>query len=147
MFSSLTYIHSTCCTGTCTKEVCYCVREVDQVVIYCSNSLQGWRSKAGAALVKDQADAVGHSIKLLLKNSDFHSELLGWSSQSDDKVLRETAPWVQGVISRVVVSWGKAAPVKLMALSLVICPISAIVDGSWGNYFCLVKCIYVVLCC
>ncbi|VAH89902.1 unnamed protein product [Triticum turgidum subsp. durum] len=61
-------------------------------------------TKAGVALVGDLADALGPSIKLLLKNSNFHSELLGRCSQSDDEQLRETASWVQGVISRVLVS-------------------------------------------
>uniref|UniRef100_A0ACD5XEX3 Uncharacterized protein n=1 Tax=Avena sativa TaxID=4498 RepID=A0ACD5XEX3_AVESA len=61
-------------------------------------------TKAGVALVGDLADALGPSIKLLLQNSSFHSELLGRCSQSDDYQLRETASWVQGVISRVLVS-------------------------------------------
>ncbi|CAM0872726.1 unnamed protein product [Alopecurus aequalis] len=61
-------------------------------------------TKAGVALVGDLADALGPSIKLLLKNSNFHLELLGRCSQSDDEQLRETASWVQGVISRVLVS-------------------------------------------
>jgi hypothetical protein len=61
-------------------------------------------TKAGVALVGDLSDALGPSVKLLLKHSDFHSELLGWCSQSDDKQLRETASWVQGVISRVLAS-------------------------------------------
>ncbi|XP_037410131.1 importin subunit beta-1-like [Triticum dicoccoides] len=64
-------------------------------------------TKAGVALVGDLMDALGPSIKLLLKNSNFHPELLGCCSQSDDEQLRETASWVQGVISRVLVYDGK----------------------------------------
>lgn len=61
-------------------------------------------TKAGVALIGDLIDALGPSVKLMLQYSDFHSELLGWCSQSDDKQLRETASWVQGVISRVMAS-------------------------------------------
>lgn len=61
-------------------------------------------TKAGVALLGDLADTLGPSIKLLLKDSNFHSELLGRCSQSDDEQLRETASWVQGVISRALVA-------------------------------------------
>ncbi|BAF11732.1 Os03g0294600, partial [Oryza sativa Japonica Group] len=61
-------------------------------------------TKAGVAMVGDLADALGPNIKLLFKDSKFHSELLGQCCQSDDEQLRETASWVQGVITRVLVS-------------------------------------------
>ncbi|KAM0840429.1 hypothetical protein ACQ4PT_059666 [Festuca glaucescens] len=61
-------------------------------------------TKAGVALIGDLIDALGPSVKLMLQYSDFHSELLGWCSQSNDKQLRETASWVQGVISHVMAS-------------------------------------------
>ncbi|KAI5002695.1 hypothetical protein ZWY2020_027345 [Hordeum vulgare] len=48
-------------------------------------------TKAGVALVGDLTDALGPSIKLLLKNSNFHSELLGHCSQSDDEQLRASS--------------------------------------------------------
>lgn len=71
-------------------------------------------TKAGVAMVGDLADALGPNIKLLFKDSKFHSELLGQCCQSDDEQLRETASWVQGVITRVLVSWGKISQVKLL---------------------------------
>lgn len=61
-------------------------------------------TKAGVAMVGDLADALGPNIKLLFKDSKFQSELLGQCCQSDDEQLRETASWVQGVITRVLVS-------------------------------------------
>jgi hypothetical protein len=104
-------MHSTCYTGTCTKEFRYFVKGVDHMVIYCSNYLQGWGSKARVTLVRDLTDALGPSIKVLLKNSDFQSEILGWEVPSLMEQLRGTAFWVQGMISPVLVSWGKAAPI------------------------------------
>jgi hypothetical protein len=80
-------------------------------------------------LVRDLTDALGPSIKVLLKNSDFQSEILGWEVPSLMEQLRGTAFWVQGMISLCSFHEGKLLQLP-MVLCLVTCPISATLDGS-----------------
>lgn len=61
-------------------------------------------TKAAVAVIGDLADALGPSVKLLLKNTNFHIHFLGECFNSDDDQLKETALWTQGMIGRVLAS-------------------------------------------
>ncbi|KAK8960102.1 hypothetical protein KSP40_PGU007104 [Platanthera guangdongensis] len=61
-------------------------------------------TKAAVAVIGDLADALGPSVKLLLKNTSFHVHFLGECFNSEDDQLKETALWTQGMIGRVLAS-------------------------------------------
>ncbi|KAH0470402.1 hypothetical protein IEQ34_000125 [Dendrobium chrysotoxum] len=61
-------------------------------------------TKAAVAVIGDLADTLGPSIKLLLKNANFHVHFLGECFSSEDDQLKETALWTQGMIGRVLAS-------------------------------------------
>lgn len=61
-------------------------------------------TKAAVAVIGDLADTLGPSVKLLLKNTNFHIHFLGECFNSDDDQLKETALWTQGMIGRVLAS-------------------------------------------
>ncbi|XP_020692640.1 importin subunit beta-1-like [Dendrobium catenatum] len=61
-------------------------------------------TKAAVAVIGDLADTLGPSIKILLKNANFHVNFLGECFSSEDDQLKETALWTQGMIGRVLAS-------------------------------------------
>ncbi|XP_059644028.1 importin subunit beta-1-like [Cornus florida] len=63
-------------------------------------------TQAAVAVLGDLADALGSNVKILFKDREFCMEFLGECLQSNDKQLKETATWTQGMIGRVFSVYG-----------------------------------------